>query len=59
MLRSTFGTQGLPPAARRRARAVRDGTAAQGLGALPSQVEDAIVESALEDIGARLRALGV
>jgi hypothetical protein len=59
MLRSTFGTPGRPPGARRRARAVRDGTAAQGLGALPSRVEDAIVEAALGDIGARLRALGV
>ncbi len=59
MLRRTFGTQGLPRATQRRERALRDETAAAGLGALPAAQEDAVVEEALAGITARLRRLGV
>jgi len=59
MIRRTFGTLGLPKATERRERALRDDTAAAGLGALPAAQENALVTAALEDVAGRLRRLGV
>jgi hypothetical protein len=59
MLRSTFGTSGLPKGPRQRERGIRDRTAALGLGALPADEEDIVVERALEQVATRLHRLGV
>ncbi|MBX7113333.1 MAG: ferritin-like domain-containing protein [Myxococcaceae bacterium] len=59
MLRSTFGTSALPPGPRRRERAIRDRTAALGLGALSADEEDAVVEEALSGVAERLHRLGI
>lgn len=59
MMRRTFGTQGLPVAAQRRERKMRNETARAGLGALDAAQEDAIVDAALASISIRLAKLGV
>ncbi len=57
MLRSTFGTQDLPAALKRRERKLRDETAKAGLGALSADEENAIVDLALGEIFDRLKTL--
>lgn len=59
MIRRTFGTEGLPRATQRRERALRDQTAAAGLGALPAGAENALVRDALDDVVSRLGRLGI
>ena len=59
MLRRTFGTAGLPLKLRRREEAIRDGAATAGLGSVTAAQENAIIDTALADITARLAKLGV
>jgi hypothetical protein len=57
MVRRSFGTKGLPPALSRSQRRLRDLTADAGLGALDAASENHVVNTALEDIDARLLGL--
>lgn len=54
MLRRTFATSGLPARVRARERALRERTAALGLGSVGPDEEDQIVERTLMQIAARL-----
>ena len=60
LLRRSASTAGMSPVARAQARRVRAETAQRGLGALPPDVGDALVERTLgEELLPRLAALGV
>jgi hypothetical protein len=57
MLRTTFGTEGLSPALKKRERRLRDQTAKAGLGSLTAEEENTVIAQMLVTIEQRLALL--